>query len=171
MTWKNTLRGKRAKAIGALFENIFFKSCLRTGIGITRIPDSCKRIRTDTLVQIKSPFDWICTYQGQSAFIDTKTIDHDAFSHSMISEHQVKALRMHENKGAIAGYVIWFRPADIVLFVPAKVLESRMQRVGSIRALPEEKDPNTIYLGKQMNFDVRILYSPYHIAELRSFQV
>lgn len=154
---KNRFRGKRAKAFGGLFEDIFSRNCLRTGIGITRIPDGCRRLSHTRLIQIKSPFDWICSYQGKSIFIDTKTNQGNAFQHSLIDEHQVKSLRMHETRGAIAGYVIWLRKPDQVLFVPAGTLEKRMQIIGSISVESVHSD-GIICLGSQIDFNLFPLF-------------
>jgi len=142
-------QGRKAKAFGDLFESMFKYTCHKLGIAITVIPPGCKSMGGTRIIRVKSPFDWICTYQGKTALIDTKTCIGNAFPHSQISDHQIHELVHHQISGAIAGYVIWLRKSDRIIFLDALTLEKRAQKPGSINdELPEARS-----LGNGKSFD------------------
>lgn len=150
------LQGQRAKAFGALFENMFQNTCRRTGIAVTRVPDGCRSLGSHKLIRVKTPFDWICTYMGKTALLDTKTCLGHAFSHSQIAEHQIHELVHHEINGATAGYVIWLRKNDDVIFVEAKELEQLAKKRGAISV----GDPYARLIGKGRDFNPRAILNP-----------
>lgn len=145
--------GLKAQAFGSLFEGIFETMAKNNGVGITRIPDSCKQVSALRLIRVKSPFDWVLTFENRTAVIDTKTSHQKKFPASQISEHQLKELLIHENKGAIAGYVIWLRKPHQVFFIPAKILRFYFENGGSF----DHTHPEAIILGQE-SFDVRHLF-------------
>lgn len=108
--------------MGALFENLFENRAKRGGITVTRMPDGCRQLGKDKLIRVATPFDWILSYQGQACLIDTKTTDGDRFPFSKIEAHQARELLKHHEAGTIAGYVIWFRLSDEVVFIGANLL-------------------------------------------------
>jgi len=156
---RRSMGGLKAKAYGQMFEQIFLMACRRDQVGVTQIPDSCKQISSTKIARVKSPFDFILTYQGHSAVIDTKTTEHDTFSRSDIVEHQVKSLLVHEMAGGFGGYVIWFRGMDQIIFMPASNLNT-LKRAGlgsSINVL----NSNAISLGSSHDFQlVRLFRQP-----------
>lgn len=147
-------QGKKAQAFGVLFERMFENSCQRTGIAITRMPDGCRQIGNNQLLRVRTPFDWICSHKGRAALIDTKTTMTSNFAHSMITDHQVHSLLHHEIAGSIAGYVIWLREANKIIFIRASVLAEMMRYKGSI----SWKHPEAIQLGDSIHFDVLNLF-------------
>jgi penicillin-binding protein-related factor A (putative recombinase) len=148
--------GIRANQSGAAFEDIFSRICRMQGISVTRIPNGCRRVGPGPrdIVQIKSPFDWILTYMGRTAVIDTKTVNARAFNSGLIKNHQVKELYAHESAGAKGGYVIWLRESNKVFYLGAKVL-TRFQITGGMF---NEQHPEAVYLGDTFNFDVRKVF-------------
>lgn len=112
-------------------------------MAVTRMPDGCKVLRDNKLIRVKTPFDWILSHQGRTALIDTKTCTTSSFPNSKIETHQVTDMLCHEQNGIMAGYVIWFRESDGVIFVPASTLCELIKRRGSI----PENHPKAIHLG------------------------
>jgi len=141
---------KNSKAIGTSFENIFYKLCKIQGIAITRIPDGCRRVSKFQIFQVKTPFDWVLSYCSKSAMIDTKTTQESTFPSSLIKDHQVSALLEHERAGVRAGYVIWFRTTQAVVFFPASVLWS-WNKV-------KESDKKPILLGNLNTVDLKKIW-------------
>lgn len=147
---RRKMGGIKARAFGNMFEELFYMNCRRLNIGVTQIPDSCKQISRTKIIRVKSPFDWILTHEGRSAFIDTKTTM-DNFGKSDISDHQVKELLIHEKAGGIAGYVIWFRDKDLIILASASVLEAH-KRNGKLAL--NENHPEVKALGTSVNFQL-----------------
>lgn len=147
--------GRMAKQMGDTFEQIFEHACVRKSVAVSRVPNGCRRIGAKKLIPIKSPFDWIITH-NTTAVLDTKTIEGDKFPHSKIDHHQVGELLPHELKGAHAGYVIWFRKSNRVMFIRASALATRIRVSGSIKPT----DADCLPLGSMNDFDVRKLFKP-----------
>src|ERR1700677_1848263 len=143
-------QGANAKAFGSLFEKLFLTTCRGNGIAVTKIPDGCKQVGRGGVIRVRTPWDWILTYNSRTAFIDTKTTHDAQFACSAIVEHQVLELSSHERAGALAGYVIWLRQTNRVFFMPASRLLFLMQAGGSFN----EAHSAAIFLGTDQ-FDVR----------------
>ena len=117
--------GALSKKIGNGFENLFEAESIRSGIKTVRVPDGCRRIPHPggvRLIPVKSPFDFILSYNGRAAFVDTKSIGAKYFSHNKITEHQMQALLCLERDGHVAGYVVNFDHWKQVVFFPASRL-------------------------------------------------
>src|SRR3954467_8667995 len=116
--------GAIQKSFGDSFEQLFFLVCNRTrGLAITRFPDGCKVVGNNKLGRVKTPWDWVVSYNGKTALIDTKTTASNSFPHSKIEHHQVKEMSSQSLAGmAAAGYVIWFRQSDGVYFASSLFL-------------------------------------------------
>lgn len=143
----------KAQAFGALFESMFETFCKKSQVAVTRFPNGCKRLSPTKLLPMKTPCDWIISYDSKTALIDTKTCE-TSFPHSHILPHQVNEMEHHEIAGAFAGYVIWYRTKDQIFFVPASTLNTLRQTRGSI-------DPNFrggIYIGSGSYADPRLLF-------------
>ena len=151
----NSIRGgAKAQAFGALFENLFLNSCRKNGIVTTRFPDGCKSIGQNRIIRVKTPFDWILSFNGKTALIDTKTTDSDSFSHSKIIIHQVTEMSAHQRAGTIAGYVIWFRKSNRVIFMNALDLFELSLKPGSIK----KDEYKSKIIGIDSNFDMRLVF-------------
>lgn len=152
--YRKSQSGKKARAFGDLFEDMFQTMCQKTGVAITRFPNGCRSIGGNHVVQIKTPFDWIVTHNGMSAMIDTKTSEELAFGHSKIKNHQIQEMIKHEMAGAKAGYVIWLRKSDSVVYVPATDLE----RVARTRGSIQFGQNHVRLLGNASYFDIRVIF-------------
>jgi penicillin-binding protein-related factor A (putative recombinase) len=136
-------RGKKAQAFGAVFEKIFETHCRQRGITATRFPDGCKQLGMGKIYRVKTPWDYILTQSGRSAFVDTKTINSTRFPYSLIQDHQIAEMYRHECEGAVAGYVIWLREHDKVIFLSSGELINLIRLRGSVT----EKTPGTVEIG------------------------
>lgn len=136
------LAGKRAQQNGAQFEALFQAACARQAIIATRIPDGCKQTSRG-VIRIQTPFDWVLSYQGRAALIDTKTMQDKSFANSKINPAQALALVRHDVEGTKAGYVVWLRETDEFIYIPAKILCQAMMERGSTSS----KTPGVKLLG------------------------
>jgi len=113
------ISGLVAKRQGQSFENIFETSCQYHGLAVTRIPDGCRQVHGGKLIRVKSPYDFTISYRGRSAMIDTKTQAGKTFPYARIDIDQARNLSQHERQGVTAGYVVWLRDIDSVVFIAA----------------------------------------------------
>jgi len=130
-TQEKRIAGWRAKNNGRGFEQQFILACYSKKVAVTRIPDGCKRISKVRLLQVKTPFDFIVSYAGRTALVDTKTCE-NRFFNSSIDPDQISAMQSHAKVGVLVGYVIQFREHNLVGFVPSSRLWSAQYEKGSI---------------------------------------
>lgn len=147
------LTGVKPVAIGKTFEELFRMTARANRVALTRIPDSCRSVGK-SIVRVKSPFDFILSFNSKTALIDTKTTQGSTFPCPKICEHQISELINHEHAGAIAGYVIWLRGSNRVIFMSAVNLFGFMQTGGSF----SETHPEAIFLGTNV-FDTRLIFT------------
>lgn len=154
--------GLKAKLEGDSFENAFIRACQRYSIVWTRMPLGCKRIGRGPrdLIQIKTAFDFILSYQGQTALIDTKSIAGSRFKPSQITTHQLSELMAHEGAGTPSGYVIWMRALDEVLYVKAELLN---RTIRDAQSLTPESYAEIVSLGNTFTFDPRKIFLPRQV--------
>jgi Holliday junction resolvase len=111
------LIGKQAQMRGEIFEQRIDAMARYEGVSCTRVPDGCKQ-RFGKLIRIKSPFDFILSYQNRIALIDCKVRGEDKLYKSDITEHQVQELIKHR-QAAVTGYLVYHYMIDAVRFYPA----------------------------------------------------
>lgn len=122
--FKRIQGGYIGKKRGELFETQFMTSSHRYNAACTRIPDGCKQVSKTKLIRVRTPFDWIVSYRGKTAVIDTKSFDHAVLRRSDVVDHQLTHLLDHARESVTAGFVVHHRPTSKVIFYPAKwVLE------------------------------------------------
>lgn len=148
--------GMIQKSLGDLFETVFQNACLATpGMAVTRFPDGCRVIGANKVVRTKTPCDWVLTYGAVTALIDTKTTEGDSFPHSKICEHQINEMVRHEQAGAKAGYVIWFRKSDHLFFLSALYLSGLINTRGSVKM---DEISCSFYIGKCRQFRPKLIF-------------
>lgn len=142
------------QSFGDLFERLFHLQCARTrGIAVTRFPDGCKVLRQNKIVRVKTPWDWVVSFNGKTALIDTKTTEGDSFPHSKIEDHQIREMVTHSEAGNnTTGYVIWFRKSDGVYFASSLLLNNLLKVRGSL------KTDMLQFLGKSSAFKPQIMF-------------
>lgn len=152
---KKRTAGKLAKDMGDIFEAYTQAACRREGINLEKIPTGCKQayykghLRT---ILVKTPFDFILAKNKQSAFIDCKTIESGNFSASMRDNNQVMSLLRMHNQNIPAGYIIWFRDKNLVIFATAEQLAKMVPRESI-------KHTDGIILGEHNNFSLQRVLS------------
>lgn len=120
---ENRISGKKARANGAVFEQIFERRAKSQGWVFIRFPLGCRRVGRNTLLQIKTPLDCILVKDGRAIFVDLKSTGINNFSHSMVTPHQVEVLKAIECEHLSSGYIVWFRESDEVVFFGAGALD------------------------------------------------
>lgn len=163
---QNRLRGRTAKAAGTAFEELFERVARLQRIGISRIHDGCRRVgpRPTDLIRMKQPFDWVLSYRGLSALIDTKSVAGKALPCSAIDPNQRRELARHASHGGIAGYVVWTRDTKDFYFIPASVLEEKAKlKRGSISA----SDTGVVRLGVEPHPNLTAIFTA-HVERLLS---
>lgn len=151
------IAGARAKHNGEIFEQFFERRAYTQGFSITRMPDGCRQVGARKLLRVPTPFDWILSYYGKTALLDTKTIATDAFPNSLIKIHQVEEMMKHHANGLITGYVVHTRKNNAVFYVPTPLLLSVINTRGSISS----SHPNCTALGTLQNLDLKTLFSSH----------
>ena len=142
-----TLRGARAKASGRQFENILAAMCARSRIKFEQLPSGCRWIGK-MAVPAKSPFDFILAQNGRVILCDAKSIYAATFTRSACKPHQIDSLYAFEMSGLTAGFIVWLRAVDQVVFFKASQLKDLPPRcslkssdgiqLGSVKALTLE---------------------------------
>lgn len=130
----NVAAGRNAHREGRQFEELFDRSCFRVGVDSVVFPMGCER-RGGRFVPKKTPCDRILMADGgRCVFVDCKTWSeaHNTLSRSMLTDHQVMALKRFSDKGNLAGYVVWFRGPNRVVFFSADQLWGVFQNQGSL---------------------------------------
>ena len=120
--------GHKARIQGSQFENILEIQCRMQGIHPTKIKTFARFLAQQRKwIPEKAPFDFILTHETGVAFIDCKTIKTNSFKKTqgqmdIIKRHQEMELLAIEEKKHKAGFLVWFRNANAIVFFPASVM-------------------------------------------------
>lgn len=117
-----SVRGAKAKVFGQYFEHILSVFCRRQEIKFEQIPSGCKWVGKKP-IPTRTPFDFIASKNGRAVVFDAKTIAGTAFSKSACKEHQIESLFGFQVSGLTAGYIVWFRENDQIVFFKASQLK------------------------------------------------
>lgn len=139
--------GLLAKRNGDFFENLFKNTAAIQDIACTRIPNGARQAGK-FLIRVKSPFDWVLSYRGRSAMIDTKSLSSGNFTASKIDENQVSELYAHESQDVVSGYLVFLREKNQCLFYSA----------GQLIQMGLKKPVVPLLIGNCQNFDLRLLF-------------
>jgi penicillin-binding protein-related factor A (putative recombinase) len=155
--------GIKSQTFGSLFEGIFARRARSVrGLALTKFPQGARIVGKNKIVKIKTPCDWILTFNGVTALIDTKTTDATSFPFSKIKPHQVDEMLKHYIAGSVSGYVIWYRKTDDVIFVPSHILKSLIYIKGTIKIVKGSlklDHKSVILLGKSGTFRPELIHS------------
>lgn len=111
--------GRVAQKIGQTFEAMLYNLSVSQGICCVRIPDGCRQIRGPRgyqLLRVSTPFDYVLFYKDKSIVLDTKTTEGSTFTYSAIQSHQLTSLTKCAKHIHAAGYLVWHRDTDDVVF-------------------------------------------------------
>lgn len=116
------------KKLGTGFEDFFEKLCHKQGIGCLKIWDGARRVGLPTggvrLIPMKNACDFLVTYQGKTALIDSKTRGTGStFPHSLINPDQVRMMKPMVLAGNVGGYIVYYRAYGKLVFYSVDVLE------------------------------------------------
>ena len=126
-----TAPNRHSKVEGNAWEEIFTRMARHAGYALIRIPDGCRRIPgpggRPRLLAVKTPFDFVLAKGlGEGAawvgFFDTKTTSKPSFGFHDITEHQLLSLLDMEANNCTAGYVVYFRGKNRIVFYSAGTL-------------------------------------------------
>ena len=125
---KNVFGGKKARTEGLQFEYILKARALFEGVHVTHHQTSSRAVKNKQgkliFIAARSGYDFTLSFDnGLNAFIDCKSFDSDRITYSQITQHQVEELFAKEEKGNIAGFIIWLRKTNSVCFVWASELK------------------------------------------------
>ena len=144
--------GKKAKSYGKAFELAVYEQCQREGLFPIWHPDGCETIaRPPYLIRTKMPFDFSILKDSKALFLDAKSFDKNTMSASDMAEHQVRILARAEEEGFAAGYLVYFRKPDKIVFFDAHVLLELGEKGGSI------KWEDGLLCGHIQNFKIRLI--------------
>lgn len=150
-SFKRKMAGYMAKRIGSGWENRLVSQCSFYDLDVVRIPDGCKQVAAKRLIRVRTPFDFIVADHYQAAFLDTKTVSKPSFGYTEIDQHQLSNLLKLWNKGHAAGYLIYFRPIDQVIFFNASLLAGIRRGSGLFL-------PSGLNLGNIDNFNPCLIF-------------
>lgn len=145
--------GKLAKIVGDQFENLLQISAIKHRIEFIKIPSGHKTIKVKGKLihqRVRTPFDFIFVKNGKSVYFDAKTIESGNFCYSDLKSHQVNSLYNLEMQNVVAGYVIYYRDINQVIFYKASILRALKQR-------DSLKLDQGLYLGKEQEIDLNLL--------------
>lgn len=109
--------------------------------------DKANRQITLAYFEQKSTVDYIGAVQGIPVCFDAKECAKDSFSLQNIHEHQVEFMRMFEEQGGIAFFLIYYTHKDILYYLPYEMLcffWNRAQEGGRKSFRYEELNPEYI---------------------------
>lgn len=84
--------------------------------------DKANRQITLAYFEQKSTVDYIGAVQGIPVCFDAKECAKDTFSLQNIHEHQVEFMRMFEEQGGIAFFLIYYTHKDVMYYLPYEML-------------------------------------------------
>lgn len=147
-TIRRILAGRKAKAQGQIFENLFKNTAFRFGFHVFHIPMGAKQVSANKMIRVLTPCDFILWHELGAAAIDVKSTSKSTFSYTDTTTHQLTDLLKVEFLGFMAGYVIHFRELNKISFISARRL-TRLKARESVR--PEDG----ILLGSMNNLSLR----------------
>jgi len=123
MSLKRSISAKSAQSHGAEFETMLSRSAEAEGFISIRIADGCRQLGRNKLMRVKTPFDFVLFKSPiETIFVDSKTTNNKTFAYSSITPHQIEILKRLTLKGATAGYIVYFRPFNKVIWFSASLL-------------------------------------------------
>ena len=145
-----SIAGAKAKVFGQYFENILSVHCRKQNIRFEQIPSGCKWVGKKP-IPVKTPFDFIASKHGRAVVFDAKTTAGSSFSKSACKEHQIESLFKFELSGLTAGYIVWFREVDSIVFFKASELKQLPSRCSL-------KVSDGLFLGTKSNLNLGVLF-------------
>jgi penicillin-binding protein-related factor A (putative recombinase) len=122
--------GKVAQRNGNEFEQLIQNHSSQK-VEVFRIENGCKNItqgRMCKLIRVKQPFDFILTGFGKTICLDAKSTEGSTFPYSSIDEDQLHELNRISKNIFRAGYLVFFRTANKIIFLTCEKLSQLKPR-------------------------------------------
>lgn len=114
------------KDAGTTFEKLFERQCQLAGMWPEPNHIKARRGWKGKLQELKSNLDYtLIARGGKLAFVDCKTYDTPFLYLSKLDPHQRDLAARYNEWGIPAGFVVWFRPINRVVFFPGWLLEEK----------------------------------------------
>jgi hypothetical protein len=114
------------KEAGTTFELLFERQCQLAGLWAESHGIKSKRGWNGRLVELKSDLDYkVMGRGGKICIVDCKTFDDPHFTFSRLAPHQVELAQRYNDWGIPAGFVVWFRPVNLVSFFAGWLIGAR----------------------------------------------
>ena len=142
----------RGTVVGKEFEQHFAKQAMMQGFRARKMPLSCRN-KSGEFQVIRSELDFqlVDPRTRRVAFVDTKTYVDERVTFARIEPHQIDRAVWYNEGGITAGFVVWFRTLDLVVFYSGlQVRES-----GARSSLKPE---DGLELGGLLRFDLSRLF-------------
>lgn len=139
---------------GKTFELIFERQCKLSGLWVEQNHLKAKRGYKGRLIAMESNLDFtVVDKGGRVGFFDCKSFDGESFKFSEIPPHQLDLATRYNDWKVPAGFVVWFREVDRVVFFSGAFLRA----VGGGNSLCWS---GGVQLGKWSRFDITIPLTP-----------
>lgn len=117
--------GAKNRVVGKRFEQLLEAHCTLNQICFIRIKQQADWRRQGPkliLVPARSDFDYILIKDSDSVYIDCKSFDQSRITYSMLTFHQIVALERIKRYGPEAGYLVFHRDINEIVFYDGKLL-------------------------------------------------
>lgn len=142
------------KVEGSQFELLFQKTAKLQGFGVHKNKLSCDIIGPGAYRPVKSELDWLLIDpkdRGRVSYVDTKCFLDDHFVYSVIKQHQIDRAVWFNDFGVTAGFAVWFKSVNRVVFFSGKLIRFFGER-------NRFSHDQGVLLGAIHNFDIRRIY-------------
>lgn len=138
------------KQNGKIFEELFKACAKRQGLLCIQNHLTARMVYKGRLQVVPGELDFkICSQDGRVAYLDCKSFGKSYFTFSDLSRpHQVERAVLYNDFKVPAGFVVWFRPTNQVVFFSGKLIQNSGR---GARFLPV----NGQLLGRFEDFDLR----------------
>jgi penicillin-binding protein-related factor A (putative recombinase) len=141
------------REIGDFFEKAVEKWARYCGLLPKKHNLSAKYIGKGRVKVVKSQLDFhFCSQSGQVGFFDCKTYEGDSFAYSQIDPKQLEQAVLYNEWRVPAGFLIWFRKHNIVVFFSGQQINIKGPRSSFVPA-------EGLKLGSIERLDLKLLFS------------
>lgn len=120
------LPGKTGKMWGRQFEQMLAHHAAISGLMLRAHGVTLRYLPGGKSIAIKSDLDFkLADRAGNIAFVDAKTVAEPHFTYSFLTPHQLETAKLYESYSLKAGFVVWLRGAQRVVFYSAQVIATK----------------------------------------------
>lgn len=120
-----TMNSHDNRESGKTFELIYERACKLCGLWVEQNHLKAKRGWKGKLIALESNLDFtVIDPNGRTGFFDAKSFDGHSFKYSEIPSHQLELAARYNSWKVPAGFIVWFRDVDRVVFFSGASLEA-----------------------------------------------